>query len=37
MRRLQEQSFEERMKEKMVRVLGEEYLLLFMDISSDGG
>jgi len=25
------------MKEKVVGVLGEEYLLLFMDISGDGG
>ena len=30
-------SYEERMKEKVVRVLEEEYLLLFLDISSDGG
>ena len=34
---MQEWSFEERMKEKVVRVLREEYLLLFMDISGDGG
>ena len=25
------------MKEKVVRMLGEEYLLPFMDISGDGG
>jgi len=37
MRRFQEQIFEERMKENVVRVLKEEYLLLFMDISDDGG
>jgi len=33
----QERGFKERMKEKVVRVLGEEHLLLFMDISGDGG
>ena len=35
MRKLQERSFEERMKGKVVRVLGEEYLLPFMDIFRD--
>lgn len=34
---LQERSLEERMKENVVRVLAEEYLILFMDISGDGG
>lgn len=36
-RRLLSLSYEEKMKEKVVRVLGEEYLLPFMDISGDGG
>ena len=37
MRRFQERSFKERMKENVVRVLRVEYLFLFMDIFGDGG
>ena len=36
-RRLLYLSYEERMKETVVRMLGEEYLLPFMDASGDGG